>query len=326
MLLTDHKSGVSDGRVPAQPAAPFRHGLLLYGGPQEYLDGILPFLSDGRESGAPMLVVVPGARMRLLRDALGPDSADIRFADMAEVGANPARLITLWQDFLSQPGGDGPVRGVAEPVWPGRGPAELVECQGHEALLNLAFAGAHSFDLLCPYDDALLETSVLQEAMEAHPYRFAGGRPVTSGCDAVDADPARAFRADLPDPPQTRDRLSFGGAELPRVRDFISDRLAAAGAAGTRAGECLVAVNEVATNSLRHGGGAGLLSAWTELDRLIFQVEDRGLIDNPLAGRTRPVPDGEHGYGLWLVNQICDLVQIRSGPAGTVVRLHIRTS
>ncbi|HWD08171.1 MAG TPA: ATP-binding protein, partial [Actinomycetota bacterium] len=62
------------------------------------------------------------------------------------------------------------------------------------------------------------------------------------------------------------------------------------------------------------------------LDRLIFQVEDRGLIDNPLAGRVRPAPDGEHGYGLWLVNQICDLVQIRSGPAGTVVRLHIRTS
>ena len=30
------------------------------------------------------------------------------------------------------------------------------------------------------------------------------------------------------------------------------------------------------------------------------------------------------GYGLWLANQLCDLVQIRSLPAGTAVRLHMR--
>jgi anti-sigma regulatory factor (Ser/Thr protein kinase) len=30
------------------------------------------------------------------------------------------------------------------------------------------------------------------------------------------------------------------------------------------------------------------------------------------------------GYGLWLANQVCDLVQVRSSPAGTTVRLHVR--
>jgi hypothetical protein len=29
------------------------------------------------------------------------------------------------------------------------------------------------------------------------------------------------------------------------------------------------------------------------------------------------------GRGLWLTNQLCDLVQIRSGDAGTVVRAHV---
>jgi anti-sigma regulatory factor (Ser/Thr protein kinase) len=33
-----------------------------------------------------------------------------------------------------------------------------------------------------------------------------------------------------------------------------------------------------------------------------------------------PLSD-EGGRGLWLANQLCDLVQIRSGENGTVVRL-----
>jgi hypothetical protein len=29
------------------------------------------------------------------------------------------------------------------------------------------------------------------------------------------------------------------------------------------------------------------------------------------------------GKGLWVVNQLCDLVQARTGPAGTTTRLHM---
>jgi hypothetical protein len=42
------------------------------------------------------------------------------------------------------------------------------------------------------------------------------------------------------------------------------------------------------------------------------------------VGRTPPSPDQRAGRGLWLANQLCDLVQIRSTEAGTVVRLHMR--
>jgi hypothetical protein len=30
------------------------------------------------------------------------------------------------------------------------------------------------------------------------------------------------------------------------------------------------------------------------------------------------------GNGLWVVNQVCDLVQARTGRAGTTTRLHMR--
>lgn len=76
---------------------------------------------------------------------------------------------------------------------------------------------------------------------------------------------------------------------------------------------------------MRHGGGRGTLRIWQEPARLYCQVDDDGRITNPLVGRLRPDPDQLGGRGLWLANQACDLVQIRSTEAGTSVRVHIKT-
>jgi anti-sigma regulatory factor (Ser/Thr protein kinase) len=54
----------------------------------------------------------------------------------------------------------------------------------------------------------------------------------------------------------------------------------------------------------------------------VVEVEDEGLIEEPLVGRIRPDHTQLSGRGLWLANQLCDLVQIRSGMHGTTVRLH----
>jgi anti-sigma regulatory factor (Ser/Thr protein kinase) len=85
-----------------------------------------------------------------------------------------------------------------------------------------------------------------------------------------------------------------------------------------------LAVDEIAANSLLHGGGRGVLRVWAEPDTLVCEVSDEGVIRNPLVGRVRPALDRLGGRGFWLANQLCDLVQVRSGPAGTVVRLHVR--
>ena len=83
----------------------------------------------------------------------------------------------------------------------------------------------------------------------------------------------------------------------------------------------MLAVHEAVTNSLRYGGDDGLLRIWRENGSVICEVRDSGCIDQPLVGRERPANDGEGGRGLWLVNHLCDLVQIRSFPTGAVVRL-----
>jgi anti-sigma regulatory factor (Ser/Thr protein kinase) len=90
-----------------------------------------------------------------------------------------------------------------------------------------------------------------------------------------------------------------------------------------RAEELVVAVNELVTNSIVHGGGAGVLSIWLEDGRLVCDVHDWGGHDDRLAGSSTPGPPWHHGHGLCLVNELCDLVQLRSSRAGATARVGV---
>src|SRR5688572_22441559 len=104
----------------------------MYAGQDEFLHGTVAFINEGLRAGEPTLVVVSGVTMALMSVELGRDAANVQFAEMSEVGSNPARIIAVWQDFLAARSADGaPVRGSGEPIGPDRGPAELIECQRH---------------------------------------------------------------------------------------------------------------------------------------------------------------------------------------------------
>jgi len=96
-----------------------------------------------------------------------------------------------------------------------------------------------------------------------------------------------------------------------------------AGLPAERRADLVLAVSEIAANTLAHTAGGGTAHIWTSGRELICQVHDDGWITDPMAGRKRPPPDAD-GQGLWVVNHVCDLVETRSGPAGTTTRLHFR--
>jgi anti-sigma regulatory factor (Ser/Thr protein kinase) len=107
------------------------------------------------------------------------------------------------------------------------------------------------------------------------------------------------------------------------IREFVSRHAARAGLAeGIE--DLVLSVHELAANTVRHGGGEGTLSIWRERDAVVCEVRDRGRIEEPLAGRIEPATDALGGRGLWLANQLCELVQIRSFPDGGAVRVHKR--
>ena len=305
----------------------FQHEALLYSGDAEYLAATVPFVTEGVAAGEPVMVAVPGPRLSALRVALGDVGHHVAFDDMGRIGANPAHIIPVWRDFLDRHGrGTQPVRGIGEPIWAGRGPDELVECHRHEALLNVAFAGSGSWRLLCPYDTTTLDPSVIEEARRSHPIvTQAGTRATSDECRDLDAM-GRPFDAPLPPPPATADSVGFVALTLPSVRRFVVRLAAVAGLRPPRLDDLTLSVHEMAANSVRHGGGSGVVRGWADDERVVFEVADRGRVVDPLAGRTKPALGGVHGRGLWMAHQLCDLVQLRTFEAGTVVRLHMHVN
>ena len=166
---------------------------------------------------------------------------------------------------------------------------------------------------------------MLEEARRTHPFVLEDGVHEESaryyGLDAI----AAPFAEPLPEPqgPPAEVRFEVGGP-LDALRWFVARHAADAGFGETRAADLVLAVHELATNTLRHGGGRGTLRVWREPRALICEIQDGGRIDDPMVGRERPGHGRTDGRGLWLANQLCDLVQIRCLPTGSVVRLHMR--
>jgi anti-sigma regulatory factor (Ser/Thr protein kinase) len=310
--------------IPGVDGGAFRHEAFLYAGDAEFLRGASSFVHDANEAGEPVLVAVSAAKIDALRDVLGADADNVLFADMREVGANPAWILPAWRAFLdTHSAGGTSVRGIGEPIWDGRTRDELVECQRHEELLNVAFAGGRPWWLLCPYDTTTLDDDVVAEARRSHPYIWCGGTHGRSA-DARDLAAMRApFAAPLPEPPDGADQLAFTGAEsLARVRAFVEAHAASADLEVERTEALVLAVHEVGSNSVRHGGGSGTLTIWASDRAVVCEVRDHGQLDDPLVGRELPPRDRAEGRGVWIANRLCDLVQVRVTPEGTVVRLH----
>jgi anti-sigma regulatory factor (Ser/Thr protein kinase) len=213
---------------------------------------------------------------------------------------------------------------AGEPISPERTPVEMVECHRHEALLNLAFAETPGFWLVCPYDTEALDPDVVAAARRTHPAVVEDGVPRASalfdGLEAV----AEPFADPLPDPPAGAAECEVRLESLSAVRRFAAGHAERAGFGAERTHDLLLAVNEVATNTVRHGGGRGLMLLWQEPGALVCEVRDEGRIAAPLVGRERPRVGQIGGYGLWVANQLCDLVQVRAYASGGAVRLHMR--
>ena len=304
----------------------FRHEALLYSGDGDFADRVGAFVRDGVDAGEPALVAVHPRKIEILRRALGGSARRVTFVDMDALGTNPARILTTWRTFAGPHLAAGRrIRGVGEPVSPGRSAAELVECHRHEALLNLAFDGGGAWWLVCPYDAGALPADVIAEARCTHPlvWNSHSGEPSAEYRGRLAA--AEPFTTPL-DPPPRVEETAFMLGDLRAIRALVAGAARGWGLPEARVADLILAAGEVAANSVRHGGGRGLMRVWYDGDAAVCEIRDAGYIDQPLAGREPPESGRTGGYGLWLANQVCDLVQVRSSPAGTTIRLHVRAA
>lgn len=299
----------------------FRHEAVFYRDLDEFLRGTTPFVEAGLENEQAVMVAVSRSKTEALRERLGAASTQVEFAEMESLGANPARIISAWKDF-AQSNPDRSLRGIGEPAWSGRDSDELVECNHHEMLLNLALS-KHDLWLLCPYDAANLDAETLELARRNHPYLsgFGGNRE-----SAEYVEPQRRpnpLHESLSSPPERATVLDFKAGQMGDIRNYILQRARRVGMHERRAADLALAIHELATNSVDHGGGGGSLLVWSDEHHFSCQVRDRGQITDPLVGRTRVSRTARGGRGVWLVHQLCDFVQVRALEGGNVVRVRM---
>jgi anti-sigma regulatory factor (Ser/Thr protein kinase) len=111
---------------------------------------------------------------------------------------------------------------------------------------------------------------------------------------------------------------------LSEVRALAEEHARIAGLPDERVIDFVIAVGEVVANTVQHAGSPGSMEIWQQDDVIVCEIRDAGIITDMTVGRQGPPsPEAPGGFGLWLVYQVCDRVDLRSDENGTVIRLHM---
>lgn len=304
----------------ATDSDPFVHPALFYRGTEQYTAGTVPFLEEGLAAGEAVAVAVPGPNLELIKAELGASAAEVTLLDMTRAGRNPGRIIPGVLRAFADAHPAGRVRIIGEPIWAGRSAVEYPACVQHEALINAAFQG-REVTILCPYDADGTAAEVLADAYATHPVVIDAGVEMTS--DAYDPERVVAhYNQPLTYPPGAAS-LTFDAEGLPQARSFAVQEAKQLGLAGDRLQDLTLAVAELTTNSVVHGGGSGTLRIWAEGEQIACEVRDGGRLADPLAGRRPPARDQLGGRGLMLVHYISDLVRLHTAQDSTTIRFYL---
>ncbi|MEU7846399.1 ATP-binding protein [Micromonospora parva] len=138
----------------------------------------------------------------------------------------------------------------------------------------------------------------------------------------TNADP-HAPRTVVPIEPALLIADAFDQAQVTEIRHSVASCAHASGLRGQRLDDFVLAINELITNAVRHGGGRGWLRLWQEAGVLVCEIADHGHGISPqrLGDRSRPAADTAGGWGLWLARELTDAMEVATGTAGTTVRI-----
>lgn len=306
---------MADSVTPSRSSADFRHELLEYRGISHGTQLVGDLIHQAVRAGAPVLVAAPAHKLDAVRQRFGgrPDPSPqdkVCYLDLDGRFKNPALLAQILVDFVdAHPDGPAPV-GIGEVTHSGRNLEELTECEVHDSVLAHLFADARPWRLICPIDVAELSTSAVERARHLH------------GPNAPD-ELELALTTPLAEPNPAPPTYSFDADSARDARAWAVERGRAEGLRGRTLESLEIVAGELTVNSVMHGGGAGTIRVWSTPSSVVCEVADRGHLGDPLAGRRRPKPLQIGGRGLWIVNQFCALLQVRSSRSGTVVRAHI---
>jgi anti-sigma regulatory factor (Ser/Thr protein kinase) len=312
---------MTDARTSSHSPSPgFVHEALMYRDEAEFDAAMHKFLQEAAAAGEPVLVALPGPHLEHVRRGLEDMMADARFEDLEHVGRNPSCLLSMIEEWVVSH--DGHARVVSEVVWPGRSHSEAVEALRHEALVNHALAESGA-TIMSPFDAAHLDEDIVAAVEMTHPTVVDGGQRRAGASYTGPMSTAFDELWPLQDPAGPVSEHPLAGSLLELRRAIAADPVLGSLSAERRS-DLVFAINEAASNAVKHGDKACMTRIWLDGDEVVTEVSTQAAIADLMAGRRRPAADALQGRGLWLINQLCDLVEMRSDSSGTRLRMHIR--
>jgi anti-sigma regulatory factor (Ser/Thr protein kinase) len=305
-----------------QSASGLFHAALLYQNDDHLGAVVAEFGGRAADAGEPVLAVLPRGSYELVQNALQATGAETHFEDMSERGGNPSCLLDLVGDWIDDH--DGPVRVIDEPLWPGRTQPEIAEVLRHEALINHVLA-PFSASILSPYDRVNLDADALEGAALTHPQLITNGVPRPSELYGDPLDVYAGTRWPQPSGNEPISEFKFEG-DLRALRAAVAADPVTHLLSRSRRADLVFVVHEAATNAVKHGGGRAVARLWRDGETVICEVSTPSPLKDAAVGRRRPSLDAAGGRGLWLINQICNLAELRSAEDGTTLRMHLRDS
>lgn len=310
-----------DGDHPRAERGGFRHAMVAYGSDHELARLVGPFMEFGAAQEEPVVCVASAASAAVLARAAGDAESAIRFVEQADWYRSPNHALDDMCDLVDD---RQRVRVIAEPPARAGWWLEAQEWQRLDSLSN-AVAADLPITTVCLYDARQVGMATLQQALRTHPQVLTSNGPQRSE-DYIDpADfAAECDRHELVAPASSLQHTIATPGELGTSRAEVREVARRYGVAAHRAGDLAMAVSEIVSNALEHGGGVAKQRAWDEGHGLICEVFDPGPgFDDPFAGYREPPALNSRGRGLRMARQLCDLMRIRSTPAGTTVWLYL---
>jgi anti-sigma regulatory factor (Ser/Thr protein kinase) len=288
----------------------------------------VPFLQAGLDAGDAAVVAVSDRTGALLHDALGTD--DDRVVVLPPRGVYRRRTPSALTEFRRlaterTAAGFRGMRVVAETQF-GTLPREWQEWERYESVVNVALAGLPVWGL-CVYDPQRLPDQVLESGLASHPWVRTADGPTANPAFVAPADYLRTLPVPAEPLEDTPPLLA-----LDDVRDYVALRHTVAGTLATLTGsrdlreDFLLAIDEMASNAVRHGGPPVSLRLWATPDRAVCRITDSGAgLDDPFAGYGPAHGEdlSRGGMGLWLARQLCDHVDVLPERPGVTVRLTV---
>jgi anti-sigma regulatory factor (Ser/Thr protein kinase) len=299
------------------------HRALIYDRDEAFLATTVPFVKQGLGAGDQVLAVTTWRNAELLVRALGRQADRVEFRDANDWYLLPSHTLLSYERYIEMADSER-VSIIGEVAWSGDSLAPTGEWIRYESALNVAFA-LQPASFVCPYDARELPEEIVADARRTHP-ELCTGDEASPNQEFVDSS-ALVRQLDgeaLPPPSGPTSELPVRG-NLPEARGFILQQAKRAGVSGKSLHDIFLAVQEVAGAVIAHGAERGGIRAWVADGTLVFEVRDDSPgVGDPLIGQLASDPAMLlEPRGLWMARLLCDLVEVRSGERGLVIRLHV---